>query len=151
MVELGLLVYSVAMSGVWLRTYQGCIREKDDGHLIIYVCRVYDSPKTGTRFGALKTDLLRKKYLYLKFTKVEELNWRWAWTSNCAIMCIKSLFPVRREHWICKETWETSNCRLCRQPNHGSWWKLNRETPLHPENHCFSPMHNFVGSLDSFQ
>lgn len=54
MVELGLLVYSVAMSGVWLRTYQGCIREKDDGHLIIYDFAVYDSPKTDTRFGALK-------------------------------------------------------------------------------------------------
>lgn len=64
MVELGLLVYSVAMSGVWLRTYQGCIGEKDDGHLIIYAFGVYLSPKTGTRFGALKTHLLRKIYLY---------------------------------------------------------------------------------------
>lgn len=54
MVELGVLVYSVAMSGVWLRTYQGCIGEKDDGHLIIYDFYVYDSQKTGTRFGALK-------------------------------------------------------------------------------------------------
>lgn len=51
-VELGLLVYSVAMSGVWLRTYQGCIGETDDGHLIIYNFGVYDSQKTGTRFGA---------------------------------------------------------------------------------------------------
>lgn len=44
-VELGLLVYSVAMSGVWLRTYQGCVGEKDDGHLIIYDFELFDSPK----------------------------------------------------------------------------------------------------------
>lgn len=55
MVELGLLVYSVAMSGVWLRTYQGCVGEKDDGHLIIYDFGVYDSQKTDTRFGARHT------------------------------------------------------------------------------------------------
>lgn len=72
--ELGLLVYSVAMSGVWLRTYQGCIGEKDDGHLIIYDFGVYDFQKTGIRFGALKTYLLRSQNIYN--SQVVELNWR---------------------------------------------------------------------------
>lgn len=69
---LGLLVYSVAMSGVWLRTYQGCIGEKDDRHLIIYDFGVYDFQKT--RFGALKTYLLRSQNIYN--SQVVELNWR---------------------------------------------------------------------------
>lgn len=61
MVELGLLVYSVAMSGVWLRTYQGCIGKKDDGHLIIYDFGLFDPQKTSRRFGVSNTYLFKKK------------------------------------------------------------------------------------------
>lgn len=104
MVELGLLVYSVAMSGVWLRTYQGCVGKKDDGHLIIYDVGVYDFLKA-RHIKYTSLEIIKHVPTVYKSCKSD---WRWAWISYRVILYIKSLFFLSDEIIGYIETWKLS-------------------------------------------